>query len=91
MATCRDIAASEVGNNVNARKFSQQCRIVELHRVPGAIKLLRSVANRLPMGSDCGYLAGRHSACHEQILHNARVYLDECIGCQGRPVNFILT
>ena len=52
LAAGRDIPTAEIGNHVNARKFSQQGGIVELQRVARAVELLRPMAHGLAMRAD---------------------------------------
>ena len=52
LAAGGDVAAAEVGDDVDARQLGQQRRRIELDRVADAVELARAVANRLAMTAD---------------------------------------
>ena len=52
LAAGRDVAAAEVGDDVDAGQLGEQRRRVELHRVAGAVELARPMPHRLAVAAD---------------------------------------
>ncbi len=76
------IPVSEVSHDINARKFSEQGRVIELDRVTGGIKFPGSMPHGLPMGADGDNACGACSGCQEQIAYNFGIDPCQGVSCQ---------
>ncbi|MNV44472.1 hypothetical protein D3C71_1362350 [compost metagenome] len=90
LAAGRHVAAAEVGHHRNAGPLCQQGRVAQLQRVPGAIKLLRTVAHGLPVGTNRSDRVRWQRALLEQGVNNVGVGARQCIASQGRTMQFVV-
>ena len=95
-ARCQ-IAASEVGDHIDACEFGQQGRVVQLKRVAHcglllgrvAIKSQRAVAHGLPVSTDGGDVMRLQTTLLQQVVNHFGIVACNLVPRQGAEVQFI--
>lgn len=94
LAAGSQIGRAEVGHHIQTGQLGKQGRVVELPGVPRPRKALRPVAHGLPVGANrCNVMPPNAllAGLGEQVLYGQGVKASQCIGRQGRPVQFIVS